>query len=427
LSLAFFSSALLLGCAQLLGLKDDVLAGPCQVDADCAPHQACVAETCHPEGESGGSGGSKPTSGGAAAAGGQLNEAGQASGGSESSGAGESNAGAPSGGGTETGGGTGNLPECQRPDDCVGTDNECAKRTCTQGVCGVEYEKMGVVPSTQTAGDCQKLVCDGKGAVKSQADDSDLPDDGNPCRLDTCTGGVPTHDPAPSTTSCGTTGQFKCDGKGVCGGCTKASDCGLDNLCATYSCTANVCKTTFVSSGQGNLANTAGDCKKNVCDGMGNPVAIADGSDLPNDNDPCTKDVCTAGAPSHPFESATKSCGPYSTCNGAGSCICSDPAAAACSRAGAQCGGITNGCGQPVSCPDNCNDGINTCNGAGNPNACGCTPKTVYCGGLQCGGSVSDGCGHVTDCTADCQYLCPDNCSTKSCLGTGCYCADCNG
>jgi hypothetical protein len=421
------SSALLLGCAQLLGFKDDAQAGPCQVDLDCAPHQLCIAETCRPEGESGGNGGSKTDGGSSAAAGGQLNGAGESSGGTESSAAGEATGGGQTSGGSETSAGTGNTPECKTPEDCVGSDNECAQRTCTDGICGVDYEKAGVVSTTQTAGDCQKLVCDGKGAVKTQADDTDLPDDGNPCRLDACKDGAPTHDPAPSTTTCGANAQFKCDGKGVCGGCTKASDCGLDNLCATYSCTTSTCKTTFVPSGQGNLANTAGDCKKNVCDGMGSPTAIADASDLPNDNNPCTKDVCMNGALSHPFESATKSCGSYSTCDGAGSCVCSDPAASACSRLGAQCGSVTNGCNQQVACTNTCNDGINTCNGAGNPNACGCTPKTAFCGGLQCGGSVSDGCGHITDCTGDCQYLCPDNCQSKYCMGTACYCADCNG
>lgn len=425
------SAALLFGCSQLLGLKEDVPPGACKLDADCAPHQVCVSETCTPAGEVAGSGGS--SRGGSDGAGAQEpGGAGESQGGTEIGSAGESNGGghpgggsAPAGGSASDGGG-GNTPECQNPEDCPGTDNECAQRTCDDGVCGVDYEKAGSVVPSQTAGDCQELVCDGKGAVTSRADDQDVPDDGNPCRLDQCVDGVPSHEPEPTTKTCGANGQFKCDGHGVCGGCTKASDCGLDNLCASYACVANACKTTFVPAGEGNLANTPGDCKKNVCDGMGGQTTIADGSDLENDNNACTKDVCTSGVSSHPFESLGKPCGAFSACNNMGSCICSDPASAACPRLGAQCGTVTNGCNQQVSCPNTCS-GVNTCNGAGNPNGCGCSPKPLVCGSGQCGGTVSDGCGHTKDCTADCQSICPDNCSTKICMGTGCYCADCNG
>jgi hypothetical protein len=294
----------------------------------------------------------------------------------------------------------------------------------------MDFEKQNTPLTEQNAGDCKKALCDGKGAIINQADDADLPPGSNPCMLDSCKDGVPTHEPAPTTKVCGTTSQFKCDGKGACGGCTKSSDCGLDNLCATYTCTANVCKNNFVGSGQGNLANTPGDCKKNVCDGMGSPVAVADNADLPEDNNPCTKNVCTGGAPTNPYEANTKSCGQYSTCNGAGACVCSDPASAVCPRVGAQCGSVTNGCGVSVTCPNTCQS-PNTCGATGNGNLCGCKPNAFTCGGLQCSGTISDGCGNTKDCDGDCQSLCPDNCQTKTCLPSGangfCYCADCNG
>lgn len=425
------SAVLSFGCSQLLGLKEDVPAGPCQLDADCAPHQICISEICTPARDAGSSGAS--SRGGSDGTGAREPDGGgEANGGGEASGAGEGSGGTHPAGGSATEGGSANeggsgaTPECDEPEDCPGTDNDCAERTCEDGVCGVDYQKAGTVAVTQVAGDCQELVCDEKGVVTSRADNHDVPDDGNPCRLDQCVDGAPSHDPEPSTKTCGSNGQFKCDGKGVCGGCTKASDCGLDNLCASYACVANTCKTTFVPAGDGNLANTAGDCKKNVCDGMGGQTTIADASDLPNDNNVCTKDICTTGVPSHAFESTTKSCGAFSNCNGMGGCSCSDPASAACPRLGAQCGTVTNGCNQQVSCPNTCS-GVNTCNGAGNPNGCGCTPKSVVCGSNQCGGTASDGCGHTQDCNANCAWFCPDNCSTKACLDNVCYCADCNG
>jgi hypothetical protein len=404
------SVTLLFGCAQILGFEDDQL----------APSTGGSSNGDAGSGSSGAprSNGGDATEPGAGTSGGEPDGVGNGAGGDRNPVTGSG------------AGGAANPPECSAPDDCPGQDSECATRTCTDGVCGFDYERAGKVLSDQTANDCKRATCDGHGAIVDEPDDSDLADGGNVCMVDSCKDGTPTHDPAPPTTSCGSNNQFECDGQGACAGCTKSSDCGLDNLCATYTCTGNTCQNNFVPSGQGNLANTAGDCKKNVCDGMGSPVAIADDSDLPEDNNPCTKNVCSNGAPSHPNESATKSCGTYSTCNGSGSCVCNDPAANACPRLGAQCGTVTNGCGQSVSCTNTCS-GVDTCNGGGDPNACGCTPKAFNCGGLQCAGTISDGCGHTKDCSASCQSVCPDNCQTKICMPSGasgsCYCSDCNG
>jgi hypothetical protein len=338
--------------------------------------------------------------------------------------AGSSNPGGDAGSGNPGGdAGSGNAGECTTSDDCEGVDNDCSQRTCTDGKCGFEYAKSGVVVTAQSDGDCQKLICDGKGAIKSIADDTDKPKDGNVCIVRACTDGVPSQTPAPSTTACGSTLQFKCDGKGGCGGCVGDGDCGLNNLCATYKCVGGTCMNTFVKSGEGALANQAGDCKKNVCDGMGGQTTIADASDLPNDNKVCTKDVCTNGAPTNPPLSNTTSCGALSSCDGAGSCVCSDPHA--CDNV--QCGAITNGCGAQVTCPNKCS-GVNSCGGGGTANVCGCTPTHALNCGAQCGGVISDNCGNTKDCgSTNCQYVCPDNCSTKSCLSNVCYCADCNG
>jgi len=426
---ALLAAALLLGCAQLLGLKEDVAPGPCEVALDCAKGQVCIDLRCRDASDEGGSHAGGKGSGGA-----DANRAGEAAGGdsrggSATNGAGESNGGGDTSVGGDAGG-SGPNPECDEPEDCAGVDSACATRTCKSGKCGVDFAKPGTVLAEQLEGDCQQALCDGDGAIVHEPDNQDVPTGSNPCMVESCSDGTPKHEPAPKTKACGETLQFKCDGNGACGGCTSKADCGLDNLCATYACNNNVCKNTFVASGQGNLANTAGDCKKNVCDGMGSPVAIADGSDLPVDNLPCTKDVCTDGAPSHPAENAGKACGAFSSCNGSGACNCSDPAANACPRLGAQCGTVTNGCGQQVTCTNTCS-GVNTCNGAGNPNLCGCTPNAFNCGFMQCGGTISDGCGRTKDCSGDCQSLCPDNCQTKSCTFNGangfCDCRDCNG
>ena len=46
---------------------------------------------------------------------------------------------------------------------------------------------------TQTVGDCKQVVCDGNGGTTTRDDDSDVPDDSNPCTLDGCDAGSPTH------------------------------------------------------------------------------------------------------------------------------------------------------------------------------------------------------------------------------------------
>jgi hypothetical protein len=424
-TLAFSCGALLLGCAELLGLKEDELAAPCQNDQDCAEGQQCVAEKCRPAAEPEDGGGGKSSSGSDARGGDAAAQAGETSSGGGDQAVGGNRNGSQAG---EAAGGASNPPECSSPEDCPGTDNECGHRTCDDGTCGLDFEKSGSVVGTQIDGDCQRSVCDGHGVVKSEADDEDVPQGGNACMLEGCADGEPTHEPAPKTKSCGSTGQFKCDGQGACGGCATSSDCGLSNLCATYTCTAGSCMNSFVPSGQGNLSNTDGDCKKNVCDGNGGMTTIADDGDLPNDNNPCTKDVCSNGALSHPNESSTKACGTYSTCNGQGACVCSDPPANACPRLGAQCGSVTNGCGAQIACPNTCS-GVNTCGGAGNPNGCGCTPVPKNCSFYQCGGTVSDGCGHVKDCSSSCESICPGQCTYKTCVASGgaayCECSDC--
>src|SRR5450432_3811093 len=44
--LALVSTALSVGCAQLLGLKEDVPAAPCVLNSDCAPSELCIFRVC---------------------------------------------------------------------------------------------------------------------------------------------------------------------------------------------------------------------------------------------------------------------------------------------------------------------------------------------------------------------------------------------
>jgi hypothetical protein len=66
----------------------------------------------------------------------------------------------------------------------------------------------------QVAGDCRVQQCDGQGSTTSIPDDTDLPDDGNPCTIDICTNGAISHTAVSAGVSCG--GGRVCDGQGSC-------------------------------------------------------------------------------------------------------------------------------------------------------------------------------------------------------------------
>ncbi|AKU93768.1 Putative secreted sialidase [Labilithrix luteola] len=158
-----------------------------------------------------------------------------------------------------------------------------------------------------TLGDCKKSQCDGAGKVVSVNDDTDLPDDKNPCTDDVCTNGVPSHPFKTVGTTCGT--SLVCDGAGNCQGCNQPSDCsGTDDDCSSRTCKAGVCGRAFTKNGTAVTAQTAGDCKKAVCDGAGNVTSVNDDSDIASDGNSCTNDVCTNGVLSHPTVADGTSC-----------------------------------------------------------------------------------------------------------------------
>ncbi len=106
--------------------------------------------------------------------------------------------------------------------------------------------------------------------------------------------------------------------------CATASDCGAaPGPCVENTCVNQVCGTANVASGTATGVATAGDCKATQCDGAGSAVVVNDDTDVPNDAQECTDDVCTAGVPSHPPRAAESACGTGGLlkCDGQGSCV----------------------------------------------------------------------------------------------------------
>lgn len=97
--------------------------------------------------------------------------------------------------------GFGKCVECLIPEDCPGSDTECATRTCASNACGVDPTPAGTPLSIQVLGDCHEDQCDGSGGVENVIDDTDS-NDLNECTTDSCLQGTPTHTPLPDTTPC---------------------------------------------------------------------------------------------------------------------------------------------------------------------------------------------------------------------------------
>ncbi len=345
-------------------------------------------------------------------------------------------------------------PPCSSAAECP-APGVCLVPACVSGQCQTTPAAYGTFVDSGSLGDCSRRICNGAGAAIPQADDADVPVDGNVCTLDLCSGGVASHPPVTAGTACAQDGGSRCDGAGACVQCLAATDCpGSDTECSTRTCSAGVCGVTFAPFGTVLASQTAGDCRQAVCDGVGGTTTTALDSDLPVDGNVCTQDLCSGGTVSHPPVSAGTACGALGSgfvCDGAGACVRCLTASAcpgqdgecqhrtciagACGIAYASYGtlvasqtagdcsaNVCDGTGDVVVAPasqdvpydgDPCT--LDLCNGTvpSNPPA----PKGTAC--AQSGGKVCDGAGACVACNvgADCgSGVCSSNvCQAPTC------------
>jgi len=85
--------------------------------------------------------------------------------------------------------------ECASVEECTAQGPCRAALACAGGICEYEELPAGAPLADPVAGDCMKLICDGRGGSESVADPNDVEDDGIQCTLDTCEGGIPKHSP----------------------------------------------------------------------------------------------------------------------------------------------------------------------------------------------------------------------------------------
>lgn len=264
--------------------------------------------------------------------------------------------------------GAGQCVECLVAADCPGEDTTCQSRACTAGKCSLTYVAAGTELPDAKPGDCNMNICDGHGLATTQADNSDKEDDDNPCTTDVCSAGVPKHTPKLAGSPCGD--ALICDGSGACIGCIDASDCpGDDTACHERTCQSGTCGVQNYAAGT-LVSDVPGDCALTQCDGAGAEETVAANMDVPaDDGNPCTEEVCVAGAPAHPEKANGTTCDDddactltdtcqSGTCTGASPVTCSalDPchSAGVCDPATGLCSNPTVADGTPCEDGDLC-------------------------------------------------------------------------
>jgi hypothetical protein len=72
----------------------------------------------------------------------------------------------------------------------------------------------------------------------------------------------------------------------------------VDPMCSTARCDDGVCGFEYKPFGELE-SQIRGDCETLYCDGIGNVIAVPDGSDTYNDGNQCTIDYCTVDDPKY--------------------------------------------------------------------------------------------------------------------------------
>ncbi|MDC3956593.1 hypothetical protein [Polyangium jinanense] len=238
--------------------------------------------------------------------------------------------------------------ECGAQNPCD-DGNPCTEDACNAGAGICMFTDLDGLPTpgyVPVPGDCLQHICVA-GEDTAVTDDTDVPVDMNTCTFDVCTMGAPTNPPVIAGEPCEPGKPEVCDGTSNCVACNEPADCVLlppDDVCQQRTCENHVCVQSFAPDGTTIDGQTAGDCMRVVCDGAGATKEIVDDTDLPNDNNACTKNVCTNGTPTFPNEAINTACGAGLYCDGGGKCV-------GCNEA-AQCEGTDDFC-KVRTCIDN--------------------------------------------------------------------------
>jgi hypothetical protein len=241
--------------------------------------------------------------------------------------------------------GAGGGKACKSDLECD-SQSACATSACKDGVCESTPLPDGKAPaSTQIAFDCRVFTCI-DGLLGQQDDDQDIPDDGEQCTVDSCSGGKPFHTAKPHTAGCSMGASNGLCSKGVCEVlCVSDTACDDKNPCTQDACDPGISVCIFTpldAPDVPGMPQIPGDCQRAMCT-AGVVTQSNDDADAFKTATDCDQELCLAGVPSNPPLADTVSCGlaKDQICDGAGACV-------ACNVA-SQCPGSDSDC-QTVTC-----------------------------------------------------------------------------
>jgi hypothetical protein len=208
-------------------------------------------------------------------------------------------------------------------------------------------------------------------------------------------------------------------------------DCPADDVCKDWACTSGQCVAASTNEGQPlpMTGQNLGDCKTNVCQ-EGNVVVLAEASDVFDDGNACSDDLCNESMPVNVASAAGTSCPTLKNptgigkCSGAGVCLgCFNDTDCGVSYACSQndcfscADGIKNGFEADVDCGGDCDSKCNTgqtCNTASD-----CF-NGVCAGGVCAAPSCTDSVKNGNEADVDCGGICALNCGPgKQCNSNG--------
>jgi len=200
---------------------------------------------------------------------------------------------------------------------------------------------------------------------------------------------------------------------GTDAGCQGISDCPVPPDCVAATCIAGLCGVMNLDATHDSATQTAHDCQRNVCNGTGGSMVVADAADAPSATE-CDTPSCSGTTIMHNFELTTHACTTGgSFCDGAGNCVQCNTAAqctiASCAGASFTPAQTCNGShmcvsGTPVDCGAtsqvcNASAGCVQCNSAAECAPASCA-GAVFTPAQTCTGAHACMSGSTTDCSA---------------------------
>jgi hypothetical protein len=352
----------------------------------------------------------------------------------------------------------GSCEGCTFKQKCSGAQ-DCATNWCVEGKCNVPTCSDNLLGPSEVDLDCGNtcppcgdgLKCNAMSDCKSGI-----------CVLGNClapTCGDLHINGNESDRDCGGDKCLPCGNGQICGGptdcssgrcvsdkcvaCARAADCpGDDKPCYVRTCTDGVCGHATIAEGDPSAAQAVGDCKAILCLADGTTNEVNDDTDVLDDKNDCTVDLCSAGAPPATptfLETGSPCTTGGKVCNASGVCVAcmvdEDCASQVClvasgkcgaatcldgkkngNETGKDCGGACGKCpaGEPCKADTDCLDAFCealVCVGpACNDLRQNGDETAVDCGGLLCGGcGLGEHCLKHTDCGSG-------HCSAAACV-----------